>query len=350
MSSSSESYYIQVLTNISIYLHQYVATILFVIGNIGNLLSILIFFKKSWRKNVCVFYFIICLFNNTVFLNGTLLGSIFALGFNINVQNSSVILCKLFYYIAYLSSTYLPCVLIFASIDRLLISSQNVDTRLYSSKRLGYFFVSTSLFILSIFSLHILIKVNIQQFTSSVFICYYDVSKLYLNFFIYSTLIISVVIPLALIFLSIIAFKNVRHIRTIPRQQRKQIRSMNKKDFQLLCCLYAHNIVYIVCSILLVVDLVYGTAIRYDIQKSFDRTVDNFLNNFGSFLHYIPYCTSFFIFVCLSKAFRQELKQYIYKICVKNLTTIQEKEGEEFQPARDNPEFNVAVSTIVLVS
>ncbi|CAF2972703.1 unnamed protein product [Rotaria sp. Silwood2] len=139
MSSSSESYYIQVLTNISIYLHQYVATILFVIGNIGNLLSILIFFKKSWRKNVCVFYFIICLFNNTVFLNGTLLGSIFALGFNINVQNSSVILCKLFYYIAYLSSTYLPCVLIFASIDRLLISSQNVDTRLYSSKRLVFY-------------------------------------------------------------------------------------------------------------------------------------------------------------------------------------------------------------------
>ncbi|CAF3436197.1 unnamed protein product [Rotaria sp. Silwood1] len=346
--SSSENSSIEILTNIPIYLHQYVATIFFIIGNIGNFLSIFIFFKKSWRKNVCVFYFVICLFNNTIFINGALVGSIFSLGFNINAQNSSVILCKLFYYIAYLGSTYLPCVLIFASIDRLLISSQNVDTRLYSSKRLAYFFVSTSLFVLSVFSLHILIKVNIQQFSPSIFICYYDLSISYLNFFIYSTLIISVIVPFILIILSIIAFKNVRHIRTIPRQQRRQIRSMNKKDFQLLRCLYAHNIVYIICTIVLIVSLVYGTTIRYKVQNPFDRTVYNFLNDFGSFLHYIPYCTSFFIFICFSKAFRLELKRYIYKICGKDSTTVREEENKELQLSRDNKELNVAVSTIVL--
>src|SRR5579871_1987973 len=74
--SSSDRYYIDILTNIPIYLYQYVGTLLYIIGNIGNVLCIFIFFKKSWRKNVCVFYFNICLLNNTVFINSTLLGSI----------------------------------------------------------------------------------------------------------------------------------------------------------------------------------------------------------------------------------------------------------------------------------
>ena len=77
---------------------------------------VFIFFKKSWRKNVCVFYFIISLLNNTIFINSSLLGSIFTMGFNINTHHSSTILCKLFYYISYLVSIYLPLILILSSI------------------------------------------------------------------------------------------------------------------------------------------------------------------------------------------------------------------------------------------
>jgi hypothetical protein len=67
------------------------------------------------------------------------------------------------------------------SIDRLLISSQNIETRLHISKLLGYLSISTSAFIGSVFSFHILIKVNIQRFSSSVFVCYYDRSTTYLG-------------------------------------------------------------------------------------------------------------------------------------------------------------------------
>ncbi len=348
MSFSNQSY-IEILTNLPIYLHRYVATIFYVIGNIGNLLSLVIFFNRTWRKNVCVFYLVICLLSNTVFINSTLIGSIFSLGFNINASNSNVVLCKLFYYIAYLSSLYYPSVLIFASFDRLLLSSQNVDTRLYSSKRLAYLFVCTSFFFWSIFSFHILIKVNIQQFAVDYFVCYYDLSKFYLNFFLYSTLVISVLIPLLLLILSILAFKNVRSIRAIPRQHRQQIRSMHKKDFQLLRCLYIHNIVYIICSIVLAAGISYSMTINFGTVTSMEQVMNTFLNNFGSFLHYIPYCTSFFIFVCVSKAFRQELKRFGYKICGKNLTIIREEENHQQELGRENVELNnVVVSTIVL--
>jgi hypothetical protein len=347
--SSSDSYYIALLTNIPIYLIQYVAPVLYILGNIGNFLSLFIFFKKSWRKNVCVFYFNICLINSTIFLNSTLIGSIFTLGFNINVQNYNVVVCKLFYYVSYVTSTYFPIILILASVDRLLISSQNVDTRLYSSKRLAHFSVSTAMFIWSVFSFHVLIEVSIQELYPTVFICYYNVSESYLNFFEYSILVISIIIPLIMIILSILAFKNVRQIRSIPRQQRKQKRTMNKKDFQLLRCLYVHNISYVVFSILIVFGVVYDATLKLKTPSSLEEAINTFLNDFGSFLHYIPYSNSFFIFISVSKAFRVELKRFAYKICGKDLAQVREEENNQQEVPRDNVEPNNAiVSTIRL--
>ena len=142
--SSSDSSIVDILNNFSSILQRYIIPVIYVLANVGNLCSALIFARKSWRKNVCVFYFYVCLLVDTFYINSTILGSIFLFGYNINLLNSSAILCKLFLYISFLFSTLLPTILVLASIDRLLISSQNVDTRLYSSKRLAYFSVSVS--------------------------------------------------------------------------------------------------------------------------------------------------------------------------------------------------------------
>ena len=188
------------------------------------------------------FFIIFC------YINCGILGIIFVNGFEISFQNSNVVLCKVYFYISTLFATLSPTVLILASIDRLLISSQNVDTRLYSSKRLAYFSISISTVFWIIFNSHALIKVNIQEIYPSYFVCYYDLSNSYLNFVAYSTAVINVIFDVLMIILCIFAFKNVRHIRAIPREKRNQIRSMTKKDFQLLRCLFVQNIVFIVFS------------------------------------------------------------------------------------------------------
>ena len=327
--SSSDSYIVAILTSIPIYVYRFVIPVLFVLGNLGNLFTVFIFSKKTWRKNVCVFYFLICLLTDFIFINSTIFGSILILGFNINIQNSNVILCKLFYYISYACSVYLPLILILASIDRLLVSSQNVDTRLYSSKRLAYLSIGISASVCIIYSLHILIQVNIQQLYPTIFICYYDLSPFYSVFLAYTTLIQSILIPLIMIILSILSFKNVRRIQSIPRQQRQNIRSMNKKDFQLLRCLYVHNIIYILCSIVLAVGVIFSTVTQRQLQTSVGQEVSNFLNSFGSFLHHIPYCVSFFIFVYFSKAFRMELKKIMFKICGQNLIAATEDDQHQ---------------------
>jgi hypothetical protein len=350
--ASSEDEYIALLANIPVYLYRYVGIILYFFGNVGNLWSIFVFVKKTWRKNVCSFYFVICLISSTIFLNSTMLGAICISAFNISIHNYSTLLCKLLYYVSYLFGNYLAIIFILASIDRLLISSQNVDTRLYSSKRLAYFSVSTSFLICSTFSLHVLIKIGIQEIFPTFFICYYEMSNFYLDFFSYSGLVISMAIPLIMLVLSILAFKNVRRIRAVPRQQRKQIRSMTKKDFQLLRCLYIHNIVYIITTLLLSGSVVYSRILKFQTYSPKNQAIDMFLTHLGSFVHYIPHCSSFVIFASMSKAFRQELKRGAYRMCGKDPTVVARGEDENI-PGEDGTRENAvapnaAVSTIDL--
>ncbi len=103
-------------------------------------------------------------------------------GFNINLHDTNVVLCKLYIYVEFLFSTLSPTVLILASIDRLLISSQNVDTRLYSSKRLAYFSVSISTFFWFTFYSHELTEIDIQETYPSNFVCYSNTTQSYLHF------------------------------------------------------------------------------------------------------------------------------------------------------------------------
>jgi len=276
-----------------------------------------------------------------------MLSSIFTIGLNIQAQNSNVILCKLLYYVPYLFSALLPTILILASIDRLLISSQNVDTRLYSSKRLAYFSVSISTFIWIVFYCHVLIKVNIYQIYPSVFICYYEISGLYFQFNLYSSVVINVIFSVVLIILSIMAFKNVRQIRVIPRQRRQQPRTMNKKDFQLLRCLYVHDIIYIIFITFPSVYDIYMAVTKNNMRLPLEQAIMDFITNLEIFIHHIPFCVSFFIFISVSKAFRQEIKRMAYKICGRNLAAVQVEENRQQNDVRDVVELNV-VSAIVL--
>ena len=350
--STTANALIDLLNRIPVALYQSIGIILYVIGNLGNFISIHIFLKKSWRKNVCAFYFIVCLVCDSIFVNSTMIGTICILAFQINLQNSNDLLCRIFYYVSYVFSTYLSLIFILASIDRLLISSQNVEMRLYSSRRLAYFSLATSFLIWSVFSIHSLIKVGIQELYPTVFVCYYDLSPLYMDFFSYSVLVLSISIPFILILLSVLAFKNVRRVRIVSRQQRKQLRPMTKRDFQLLRCLYVHNIVYICCSVLLGASLVYSRILRYGNPSLFHQAFDTFLHGVASLLHYVAYCVSFFIFVSISKAFRQELKRCIYQLIGKDTTGVREEENQPAEPCppgTNGEEGNIAViSTLPL--
>ena len=347
--SSSDSYYIDLLSTVMVCLFQYGNLTIYILGMTGDLFSIAIFLKKKWRKNVCVFYFLICLVLSLVYLNSTVLSTSLITGWNVDGVNSSVVTCKLMFYVTFITSTLLPTVLILASIDRLLISSQNVDTRLYSSRRLAYLSIGTSTVFWILYNIHALVKVNIQQLGPSLFICYYDLSSMYLNFIDYSFTVFNCLFCLLMIVLSVLSFKNVRQLRAVPRQQRRQIRTMTKKDFQLLRCLFAHDVVYISVSIISSFYGIYKMSSRDKQHTPLQSKLIDFFENLFAFIYFTYYSTSFFIFLFVSKAFRQEVKQIIYKIIRKDMAVFQGEVEQQQQLDKNNIQLNIdVVSTGVM--
>ena len=327
--STSSSFTIDLLNNFILYLYLYIVPVVYILGNLGNFLTIFILAKKTWRKNVCVFYFTVCLVSNTCYINTTLLASFFTFGLHTNLHNSNIVICKLYFYASFLFTSLLPTTLILASIDRLLISSQNVDTRLYSSKRLAHFLISLNTFFWIFYLVHTLIKVNIQELYPSYFACYYDRSSFYIQFVSYSSLTFSCLFCAIMIILCVLAFKNVRRIRAVPRQQRQQIRTMTKKDFQLLRCLFVHDIVFILFGSLITLFQVYQRVTTEQAQTSLGKAIEDFIYNVFVFLNHIPSCASFYIFIVVSKAFRNEVKRLIYKLCGKNVAVVREEDNKQ---------------------
>ena len=349
-SLSTDNQQIFDLSNASQYVHRYVVPIIFILGNIGNLLGMFIFSKRSWRKNVCVFYLKFLVLCNLCYINSITLGNIFINGFQINLLNSSSILCKLYLYTSFVLTSLSPTILICASIDRLLISSQNVDTRLYSSKRLAYFSLSIGTCVWFIFNIHISIMFDVQQITPSSSLCLLYPSRIYVNFITFFSTVSHIVFWVLMIILCVLSVKNVRHIRAVSRGERnQQIRSMNKKDFQLLRCLFVQDVVYICLSMPYVTHYVYQAVIRDQVRTAFDQALLNFTNRCITVIYGIYYTSSFFIFVIVSRAFRLELKRLIDNIVGKEMNPIREEENRQENIVRDNMEMNV-ISTIVLAT
>ena len=316
---------VQILSLTSEILNRYVCLILLILGNIGNIFAIVILARKYWRKNVCVFYFNICLICNTCYINTSIVGKTLN-SFNIKLYDANVVICKIYFYTVYVFGTLLPAVLILASIDRLLISSQNVDTRLYSSKRLAYLSVSCTTIFFFLSFIHLLVKVSLQEIAPSYIICYYDLDQVYIYMIGLLSLIINCLISLTMMILCAFAFKNVRKIIIVRRSQSQQIRTMTKKDFQLLRCLFAHNIIYIIFSLGMSIYPVYQMISFAKIKSPIEQLISDFFLTVVYTLHHIPYCVNFYIYFIISRAFRNEVKRKVSRLFRQQVVPINEED------------------------
>jgi len=297
------------------YIYKSIGLIIYVLSSLGNVISIGIFLTKSWRKNVCVFYLTCYTLSGVFYVNIFILTEIINNISGYSLHKSNDIFCKLYLYSYFLFATLAPNVLIFASIDRFLLSSRNVDARLYSSKRLAYFSLGISSLLWSLYYLHIPINSGIQQISSTEFKCDFDQSQAYLSFVYYSLAGTNIIGCLTIAILVLISLKNIRYFRRMSRQQRtRQVHTMKRKDFQLLRCLCILDIIYTVFSMLsLMYDIFYTFILKDETKLSMEQTIYSFLSRFFTFLTSIPYGSCFMVFFIISKAFRLEVKQLFRK-------------------------------------
>jgi hypothetical protein len=298
--------------------------ILITIGSISSILNLMVFTKGALRRNPCTICFVVVNTINFAYFYLGLLLTTLAVGYNIDPSASNLSFCRFRYYIALVFACSISSCLILASIDRTLITSPNAVTRKRSTRRL----IITSMIIIGLFwvicNVHILVFMDILQYGSNYFVCYYQTGA-YTTFMSYYSLLINGILPpLLLSIFGIWTMRNISEVRTIRRQQSNSKHTVatvvgrsytiQSKDRQLIRMLLVDIMSYLICKCPAVFCMLYLQITQY-VEKSEDRElIEEAILQLTYFWYFIDNSISCYTNTLVSKTFRNELKNIFLNI------------------------------------
>ncbi|CAF4176893.1 unnamed protein product, partial [Adineta steineri] len=129
-----------IITNlafITAQLNRSLALIILIFGTIGNLINILVFSRRSLRKQPCSIYFLGASIASLFALYSGLLSRLLS-GYNLDISIYNDSISNLRFFTAYWCLTVLAWFLVFASIDRYLGTSRLAYRRNFSHRYIAY--------------------------------------------------------------------------------------------------------------------------------------------------------------------------------------------------------------------
>lgn len=148
MTSTSDADIILSLENISVQLNRYLSPTIFIFGVVGNALNCLLLSQRTLRTNPCALLFLVSSF---VALISILVGVPFRIlaGWQLDVTTHVTWICRLRAFVVFSMRTMALWLIMFATVDRWLLSSTHAHRRQMSSLKNTIIQISFS-FVLSI--------------------------------------------------------------------------------------------------------------------------------------------------------------------------------------------------------
>ncbi|CAF1569872.1 unnamed protein product [Adineta steineri] len=310
-SQSSSTNYISLLKSITKYLYQIGAPILICIGSISCILSLIVFTKKSLRKNPCSIYFISYNIANLTLIYSSILTVTLSAGYGVSPSTYNLAFCRYNLYMAILIDILSSSYLVLASIDRMLVTSVNVKTRQRSTRRFAYMSIIIITIFWILFHSHILSSAVITQVTPNNFVCNLPPGADLILHSYYSLIVKALLIPLLMIIFGLLALRNIRRIRSIRRTTKKQLQSSYSKDRQFCLILFMDIAAYVIFSSMLSANNMYQQITQYYIKSSLQTQFELFLKTTAVFINYISICIGCYTNIFISKTFRKNIKDII---------------------------------------
>ncbi|CAF1269518.1 unnamed protein product [Adineta steineri] len=286
-------------------------------GTVGCGINLIVFTRKNLRKNPCSIYFIAYNVANLGFIYALLLSATMEEGYNINVSIQSLIICRLRLYTGILFDVLSPFYLILASIDRILVTSQDALVRQKSTRRLALLSVIGGTLFWTLFQSHALVLTNIIQVGPDLFVCYFQ-PGVYLDFFTFYAILKQFVFFLLMIICGVWSIKNIRNLQRVRIAPDLSVsrtvvenssQATAKKDRQMILMLLIDIIISALFSFVYAIYLLY-LQITQNYNKTTDRTeIEDRIGYLCLFCIGIPYCVSCYANLIVSKTFRNEVKK-----------------------------------------
>ena len=301
---------------------RYVFPISLTFGIIGNLFIIIIFTQKHHRKNPCSLYLLVAALFSINGISWGIGSNMYASYYPPDPFTQSLFLCRFRGYLLQSSSLLYKLMITLACMDRFALCSSQVNIRALTTPKMAIkILIGSTLFGLLI-SIHLPIYEIIQNNRC------FPAGTYGLFFSIYQICIFGLILPvLQIIFAYLIAknLKNVR-IRIQPQVQTYNLHSRNilsKRDVTLIKLILAEITIGMIFTIPFPINTLYTMLTSNILNKSADRiAIESFMSFFTLIvLFYLNYCITFYLYIFISKPFRQEVKQFLFKLIKKEQTT-----------------------------
>lgn len=324
MSNVSDAATIALFGVISTRLNSYITLVVFVLGTIGNLLSIVVLCQSTLRRNPCVLYF---LASSTSSLSIVLVGlpsRLIAGWTSVDPSTTNAALCKIRIFLLYGFRTTSVWLIVLATVDRWLVSSAHIVRRRWSSRRIAcrslvaVHVLSFLLWLETIFCYDIDLPQAALRCSGASQLCRIFNDLVYAS----STVIIPSVLMLTFGFLTIHNINRSRRaiepfvatVTAVPASPRKRKRRVRRNESSLMRMLLLQVIFLTVFSIPQAVHQFYLTFTLTVVKSPLRAAIESFIVNFDFSLTYVGNASPFYIYILTGTVFRHTLKRLLHSI------------------------------------
>ncbi|CAF0759449.1 unnamed protein product [Adineta steineri] len=302
---------------------RYGMSICLALGLTGNIFNCIIFTRPLYRRSPSSVYHLslsICALFHLIWSISPQLHTLYYP----DLQNQSVFYCKTRLFGTHVLGLYFRYILVCACVDRFFATRDDVGRRSLSSVKMAIVLIVITCIVCSLAAIHMPILMYIRNNICGMF----DLYKFIFAF--YEILTITILPPALMIIFSALT------IRSLHQRHAIQIHA-KIRDRHLLRMVIAEVVVNIVTSVPFSVNLIYGVATYYVVNKSTRRLqIESFMNFFTTFIIYMLVVSPFYLFILVSKPYRKEFINIITKgpnKCMKRRNRIMQTNTQNHAPA-----------------
>ncbi|CAF4078886.1 unnamed protein product [Adineta steineri] len=301
------------LTFVQNYITRYGMSTYVAFGNLGNILTIAVFYQVEQRRNPCSLYLLSMTICNLVCLDVGIIPIIYSLD-HPDISTQILLACKLQFYIRHAFFQMMRTYKVLACIDRYALCSTNVHIRSFSQRKISIILIIVCgifwLLIVIFFGVVRTIKNNSCNIFDSVDLMIYTI---------YYLIFAGLLPPTLIIIFTMLVFKTLKQLRsrvkpTAENGERNTTTVLRKRDRDLIKMVFIEVMFYTISTLPFSIYLIYS-LITSNISKSKERQqVESFVNYLTqSFIMYFNTALPFYIYFCTSPSFRKQLKRVIIK-------------------------------------
>ncbi|CAF1019114.1 unnamed protein product [Adineta steineri] len=295
---------VTILPFIQTQITRYGMSALMILGNIGNILIIILFYQR--RKNSCAMYLLCVALLNSASLTCTGVINVYALDYG-DPTARSLVFCKLRLYVTHIwnqSSRYLT---VLACIDRYMWTRDDAHTRFMIRSSTSRYLAAMVFLFWHIFPIHIPVLATINNGKCSEFGVYYVVYQ------VYNSISLGLLPPILMSIFGFSAYHNMKklHLRIRPMGNNGDDNGrIHRRDRDLLLMILTEVVVYVLTAVPFPFVVLEIAVTNYmGIIKSVERVEnENFLNSTTLTFLYLNNSSPFYTYFAASKAFRKDCK------------------------------------------